>query len=535
MNTDLNLSRTQGVIISLLVALTCGCYAIYLGQDKNWDLLNYHIYNPWAFLNDRVSSDLGPAGLQSWFNPTLDLVYFTAISFLSPKTIGFLIGFLQGLNFFLLFNIARRLLPGHQFKDIYTLLLALAGLLTVGFQAEIGTAMHDSLVALFPLSALWMVLTAIGRINDPGQHPVYLLFISAGFVAGIGMGLKLVTAIYALPLCLSLMILPIRWHKRFMFPLVFGISALLGLYITAGYWFVDMWHLFGNPLFPQYNNYFQSELAIPASIRDIRFLPKTLFDKVFYPVIFTLEPRRTAELVYAQYSWLTAYIAVLGLLAARVWFYLRGNVIRRPWNIETSYLLMFFSVSYLFWVNMFGIYRYLIVIELLIPLLLFVIFTYVFKTRFSRVAAMILITVLTAVNLPGAPNWGRAAWSDTVYRVEPNILTTGPEPATVYLAGQPAAWVIPGLDIESPFIQIVPNFPIAEAYWHRAKVLSESRPGQRYIIFESDREHIMTRTDHAMMKLGIEVNKSKCERIVAYIGGDKSEYRVCEIKTVNSE
>lgn len=516
------------------MAFLCGWYAIHLGQDKNWDLLNYHIYNPWALLNDRVGSDLGPAGLQSWFGPTLDLFYYAAINFLNPKLVGFLIGFLQGLNFFLLYKIARRLLREYRNKDIYALLLALAGVLTVGFQAEIGTSLHDSLAALFPLSAMWTVLIAIDRINDADQGPVYRLLIAAGFVAGVGMGLKLVSAIYALPLCLSLMILPAHWRKRFLFPLAFGVSALLGLFITAGYWFMELWQLFGNPLFPQFNDIFKSDLAIPASIRDVRFLPKTLFDKVFYPVIFTLDPQRAAELVYTQYSWLTAYIAVPLLLLARIWFYIRGDTAQRPWNIETNYLLVFFCTSYLLWLNMFGIYRYLIVMEMLIPLLLFVIFTYVFKARLSGITAMVLITVLTTVNLPGAPSWGRAEWSDTVYRVEPNVLTTGPEPAVVYLAGQPAAWIIPGLDIEAPFIQVVPNFPIAEPYWHRAKMLSESRPGQRYIIFESDREHIIARTDHAMTKLGIEADEDRCENIVAYIGGDKSEYRLCEIKIVES-
>jgi len=56
--------RSNGLIGSLLVPLAFGLYAVKLGQDTNWDLLNYHLYNPFAYLNDRLSLDLALAGLQ---------------------------------------------------------------------------------------------------------------------------------------------------------------------------------------------------------------------------------------------------------------------------------------------------------------------------------------------------------------------------------------------------------------------------------------------------------------------------------------
>jgi len=49
-----------------------------------------------------------------------------------------------------------------------------------------------------------------------------------------------------------------------------------------------------------------------------------------------------------------------------------------------------------------------------------------------------------------------------------------PEPAVVYLAGQAIAWIVPAMDIQTPFIQIAPNFFVPEAYWQRAKMLAET-------------------------------------------------------------
>jgi len=372
-------------------------------------------------------------------------------------------------------------------------------------------------------------------LNETNLRPVYRLLGAAGFVAGVGIGLKLVSAIYVLPLCLSLLILPLHWLNRFKLALLFGVSVSVGFFVTGGFWMYEVWRLFGNPLFPQYNHIFHGELAIFEQIKDDRFLPKTLFDKLFYPIIFTLNPYRAAELVYAQYSWLFAYIAVLGLLVARVWFFIRSDAIKRPWNLETSYLLAFFCVSYFLWVNMFGIYRYLIVIELLIPLLLFVIITYIFRARKGSISALVFVAILTAVNLPGAPNWGRADWSDTLYRIEPSELDTGPEPAVVYLAGFPLAWIIPVLDIQTPFIQIVANFPVSEAYWQRAKMLAADRVGKRYVVFLLADEHEATRFAHAMVSLGLSVDESSCDLITAYLGSAKSEYRFCEVRETESD
>jgi len=40
--------------------------SIALGQDANWDLQNYHYYNPWAWRNGRIFTwDVAAAQLQT--------------------------------------------------------------------------------------------------------------------------------------------------------------------------------------------------------------------------------------------------------------------------------------------------------------------------------------------------------------------------------------------------------------------------------------------------------------------------------------
>ena len=51
---ELTLCLAAGVIMSVM-----------LGQDANWDLRNYHLYNPYALLHGRLGVDLLPAGMTS--------------------------------------------------------------------------------------------------------------------------------------------------------------------------------------------------------------------------------------------------------------------------------------------------------------------------------------------------------------------------------------------------------------------------------------------------------------------------------------
>ena len=167
------------------VPLLFGFYSIKLGQDTNWDLLNYHLYNPYAYLHDRIHLDLAPAGLQSYFNPFLDVAYFSALSVLSPKFMGFLIGLVQGISFVFIYKICGQVLG--RGREGYALFLALAGLLSVGFLSEVGTTLNDSLIAVFPLASLWLAFSAIGQADGEFRKAVAPIVMS-GVLIGLGCG-----------------------------------------------------------------------------------------------------------------------------------------------------------------------------------------------------------------------------------------------------------------------------------------------------------------------------------------------------------
>ena len=81
----------------MLFALAFGALSVRLGQDANWDLKNYHLYNAYELLHGRLRLDLNAGGFQSLFNPLPDLPYYALALQLFP---GFprLVAFIMGLN-----------------------------------------------------------------------------------------------------------------------------------------------------------------------------------------------------------------------------------------------------------------------------------------------------------------------------------------------------------------------------------------------------------------------------------------------------
>lgn len=94
----------------LLACLAIGAaLSIHMGQDASWDLRNYHLYNAWAWLNGREKTDVAAAGLQSFFNPILDVPYYFLMAGPlehAPRWLAATQGLWYGLLVFFVYRIA---------------------------------------------------------------------------------------------------------------------------------------------------------------------------------------------------------------------------------------------------------------------------------------------------------------------------------------------------------------------------------------------------------------------------------------------
>src|SRR5437870_527678 len=98
--------RTVGADVVLLVAFiaAAGAGSLLLGQDANWDLQNYHYYNPWAWWHGRIfTQDLAAAQIQTFHNPLLDLPFYWMVTAgWAPRVIAFVLAVPAGIAAFFL-------------------------------------------------------------------------------------------------------------------------------------------------------------------------------------------------------------------------------------------------------------------------------------------------------------------------------------------------------------------------------------------------------------------------------------------------
>ena len=467
-----------------LVPLCFGLYSLYLGADSNWDLYNYHLYNPFAWLHHKLQLDLAPAGMQSYFNPLLDLAFFWANTHLPSGLVGFLMGALHGLSFVLIFGIARDTLPSLADHDRLRvpLLLALAGCLTANFLSELGNSMGDDTTALCVLAGLRLITARWDALRTTTWRSSAIV-LASGVAVGLGVGLKLTNAVSAIAICLALLVCyQAGAITRLRLSLWFGVGVLVGFAVTGAYWMLHMWQLFGNPLYPQFGSLFPNPLAQPGGVGDARWKPHGLFDTLFWPFIFTLHSTRVGEIVLWQIIWPIVYVLGWLWLASCLWRGVRSD--RRAAVLDPSmrFIVVFVALGYVIWMEAFSIYRYLVAIEMLTPLVVWGLLHRLLAPQPARRLATGLVTLACAVVvLGGARTWGHKAWTNPLYHAELPALSD-PAHTSVLLGTQPWAWLATLFPPSVAFMVVDSSFPATPSFRARMQDIARERGGPLYAI-----------------------------------------------------
>lgn len=513
---DLNTPRAL-TIARVWVPCLFGLYSLWLGADANWDLYNYHLYNAFAWLHGKLQTDLAPAGLQSYFNPLLDVPFYLANTHLPSRLVGFAMGALHGLSFVLILAIARRALPLLPDTDRYRvpLLLALAGCLTANFLSGLGNSMGDDTTALFALAGLLALLRAWEHLGQWSVRTVAMV-LGSGMVVGLGTGLKLTNAVYAVAMCAALLSYPGRVSVKLRIAVLFGIGVLFGLAATGGYWMLQMWQTFGNPLYPQFGVLFPNPLITPDVMGDARWRPRDWLETVLWPFIFTENSRRVGETPIRQIIWPITYLLF--------WCWIVTIAIRRPVRGAAAalvprarFIVLFVAIGYVVWMKLFSIYRYLVVVEVLTPLVIWILLHRLLPYRRAVRVATVLLGVATLVVVAGgARTWGHERWADPLYHAEVPTIEQ-PERTTVVLATTRArawAWLATLFSDQVAFTQIDSSFPGTPVFRERMRTIAAQRGGPIYAIVDGEynwRIDNVARIDHIVKRIGLTDSERGCK------------------------
>lgn len=440
-----------------IYAIVSMALALWTGKDLNWDLLNYHYYNGWAFLHGRSGADIAPAQLQTWFNPLLDVPLAWSIRHLPPLAVGLLYAAVQSLNAGCVRALAKQTLPGSDtaVRDWAAFALGLASLAGAIYRAEAGGGMGDTLASI-PLLGSLVLLTrsAPSAATAPAWQP-YSRWAAAGGLAGAAAGLKLTLLIYVLGFGLATLLLAAPSRRQRLTTLCFFAGAFAGWIVFDGLWRLALWQAYANPLFPLMNQVFRSPFAAALPFSDTRFLPDSAWRAAIYPVVWLFDPNAVSDSGrFVDLRLPLCYVLGLAWLAT--------SAVRRDFHRVTAparFLLSGSLLAYLLWLGLFGIYRYLVVLELLAPLLLAqLLCAFGGVRREQRVHALGFFAIVCLAVLPLAQTrggWRGESYFDARIPAEARSI----EHATVILAGQaPLSFVLPDLPDDWRFVRIASNF-----------------------------------------------------------------------------
>jgi hypothetical protein len=443
--------------VPALLICGAGFLSVILGPDNNWDLRYYHLYAPWAYLHHRYLYDVGPAQYQGFFNPTADFLFYALTSSRLngfPRIVAFIMGVVHGINAALIFTIAAHVLrPLRRVEGlILTAVAVLVGVSGTGFVSLLGVTTNDLIDSIFVLASLLGVLKVAERAGEPAD------WAWPGLWLGIAFGLKYTAVVFIPGLALIAFIAAVR-QRSARGLMVFGIAAMLGSLVAAGHHSLTLWRDFGSPVFPLFNNIFQSPYYDPVALRDGQFLPRDFWQAVAYPWFWAQTNRGlVSELQFRDWRGAIAYAAIVAGLLMLAAGYARWKHLRDGAFAETRDLglvFIFVIVSYFAWEFGFSVYRYAVTLEMLTGVVTMGALIWLFTDpRLRVVISLVLLSIVTTMTV--YPDWGRGEYGDRYVDIRVPPL---PGNSVVLIASwEPAAYFIPFAEPTAQYLSIENNY-----------------------------------------------------------------------------
>jgi hypothetical protein len=440
----------QEIAFLALVILAWAVLVVSLGKDTSWDFRNYHWYIPYAYLNHRMGFDIAVAHQATFYNPTLDIPFYLLATHSHAWFALGVLGAVQGSNVIPLYLIGRSILVIEEKRLVAALLavICMTGGLTVTIA---GTTYYDNVMSVFVLSGLALIVTQREALASATLLRGMVIAGIAGLLIGIATGLKLPVGVYALGFAAALLALPGDIKHRSTRFAAGALGGAIGLALISLHWWIVMAHVTGNPLFPYFNQYFNSPLALNASYRDLRFIPTSWPHILLYPLLFTLDWHVADDLQYADIRVCVAYLTLLASIPALLFANRERETLVAK---DAAYALFAFAgVAYVAWIAVFAIYRYILTLEMLSPIL---VTAAVGLWPMSRRAQLTMLGVLAVAAMATMrPGWlPRAPVDDPYVQVDMPAIPH-PNGTIVLMAGEaPMGFLVPSLPKQVPVLRI---------------------------------------------------------------------------------
>ena len=401
------------IAAAALIGGTAIVFAVHAGPDASWDLRNYHIYNPFALLHKAPGVDLLPAQMQGFLPPAPDLPGYWLRNWMTktPNRLDAVLALPTAVAAIFAYLIARLLLPAPRGWPL-AIGAALMGMTGAAGLPTIATSASEMPAGCLFLAGLYLLLRGLGR---PGWRPCLL----AGALFGVAVAIKLTIVPFVIGAAAAFVLCaggPVRLRALALVSL--GLGGALGGAAAGGAWWLHLYWVTENPIFPYFNNVFRSPLTAPIGMTDDRFLPHTTWQTLFYPFVWGFQKTRlVTELVMRDPRVALASLAVT-VFAWRA-------VDRRRVDRLGACLALTLLIGFVLWQRQFSILRYLAPLEMLTGVALLLPLRPLIGRR--RTVALLLaggLGVFLAL-FTRYPDWGRAVPRDRAISVVMPAIPSG--------------------------------------------------------------------------------------------------------------
>lgn len=518
-------SGADAVLIAAYAALSVAI-AAHVGQDLNWDLLNYHFYNAYMLIEGRIARDVHAAGVQTFLNPTVDMPFYAAVVAGTPPRVFFLsLAAIHGLALFIVHRLTVLLLPAVPARAAMAAggVAAVTAAFGAGFVSEAGNTMHDNTLAVPVLGSLWWLAA---RLRASGPLPAGTVM-AAGVVAGAAAGLKLAFGVFAIGLCAAVFVVPAPWRARVRGCFTGAAGVGLGVLLTGGFWMWVMSWQFGSPLFPFMNRLMGSPFAPLSNFADLRFMPRDTMQWIFYP-FYWLSPQGLVTEPLMRDGRMAAGMMALCSLA------LAGGLRRvagepPDTSIQARRLMLvatYWLVAYVVWLRLFSVYRYIIPLEMLSGILVVAVLARLAPPWPRHLALSFTVCLALSLGVT-VPNWGRTPWSDSYFGVNTSRLERYAG-ATILMWDFPQGYLPPLFPRSATFVRILTNWGMTEEdlMFQRARESIRAAPDGRLFLLDLEPGSIHEQQPATLARLGLERIGDACESHASHSGG----FRLCLVR-----
>jgi hypothetical protein len=384
----------------------------WMGQDLNYDLLNYHVYGAYSLLSGRLFGSVDIPG-QFIANPLPWVPYLVLTRLLQPVAGTSVIAAVQGINLPLTIAVMATLI-GDPWPRLPNFGAAIATAVLVAAapvsRSLVGTSFADLTYAPLVLGGCLLLLHAGG----PGPKSCWSArVVWAGLLLGSAFGLKFTAGPYALAGAAAVAIGWQGWRSRLISLLWLAIGGVTGAAATGGWWAIFTWQRYRSPVYPFFNAIFRSPFAPAVNWRETDFLPQSATDVLLLPWRWATDSFPSVVPFHGLHILLVVLLAVVCLVATG-WRRARAANQFMP-SIPARRFTAFMAAGGAAWLFVFAIERYAVPLELLTAP---AIVAMVWRLVGGRLRLAVLVVLITpALAWSRTPAFGRITWRESWFGV----------------------------------------------------------------------------------------------------------------------